>query len=90
MAEVLEQVAATIRERSEIKGQVRSLSAEGKMSAIVLMGLPVAVAIMLSLMNPTYMKVFVEETAGNVMIAVSSVMFIIGGIWMSRTVKIKF
>lgn len=90
LAEVLEQVAGTIRERSEIKGQVRSLSAEGKMSAIVLMGLPVAVALMLSLINPGYMKVFVEEPVGNIMVVVSAVMFVIGGIWMSRTVKIKF
>lgn len=90
LAEVLEQVAGTIRERSEIKGQVRSLSAEGKMSAIVLMGMPVAVALMLSVINPTYMKVFVEEPLGNIMIAVSAVMFLIGGFWMSRTVKIKF
>jgi tight adherence protein B len=90
LAEVLEQVAGTIRERSEIKGQVRSLSAEGKMSAVVLMGMPVAVAIMLSFINPGYMKVFIEEPLGNIMIAVSAVMFIIGGVWMSRTVKIKF
>ena len=90
LAEVLEQVAGTIRERSEIKGHVRSLSAEGKMSAVVLMGLPVAVAVMMSLINPNYMKVFVEEPVGNILVAVSAVMFVIGGIWMSRTVKIKF
>lgn len=90
LAEVLEQVAGTIRERSEIKGQVRSLSAEGKMSAIVLMGMPVAVAVMLSFINPGYMSVFVEEPIGNVMVAVSLVMFVLGGFWMSRTIKIKF
>ncbi|MFD5276603.1 type II secretion system F family protein [Pseudarthrobacter sp. NPDC058362] len=90
LAEVLEQVAATIRERTEIKGQVRSLSAEGRISAIILMGMPVAVAVMLSFVNPTYMKVFVDEPAGNLMIAVSAVMFVIGGFWMSRIVKIKF
>jgi tight adherence protein B len=90
LAEVLEQVGGTIRERSEIKGQVRSLSAEGKMSAVVLMGMPVAVAVLLTLVNPGYMTVFVEEPIGNIMIVVSAVMFVIGGIWMSRTVKIKF
>lgn len=90
LAEVLEQVAGTIRERSEIKGQVRSLSAEGKMSAIILMAMPVAVAVMLFFVNPGYMSVFVEEPIGNLMVVVSLVMFIIGGFWMSRTVKIKF
>ena len=90
LAEVLEQVAGTIRERSEIKGQVRSLSAEGKMSAVVLMGMPIAVAVMLSVINPGYMSVFIEKPIGNVLIVVSGVMFVIGGFWMSRTVKIKF
>jgi tight adherence protein B len=90
LAEVLEQVAGTIRERTEIKGQVRSLSAEGKMSAVVLMAMPVAVAVMLSFINPGYMRVFVEEPLGNLMVAVSLVMFVIGGFWMSRTIKIKF
>lgn len=90
LAEVLEQVAGTIRERSEVKGQVRSLSAEGKMSAVVLMGMPVAVAIMLSIVNPGYMSVFVDEPIGNMLVVVSLVMFVIGGFWMSRTVKIKF
>ncbi|KIS26612.1 type II secretion system protein F [Arthrobacter sp. SPG23] len=90
LAEVLEQVAGTIRERSEIKGQVRSLSAEGKMSAIILMAMPVAVAIMLTVINPAYMHVFVEGPVGMAMMIASLVMFIIGGFWMSRTVKIKF
>ncbi|MBT2537116.1 type II secretion system F family protein [Arthrobacter sp. ISL-69] len=90
LAEVLEQVAGTIRERSQIKGQVRSLSAEGKMSAMVLMAMPVAVAIMLTVINPGYMNVFVEGPVGITMMVVSLVMFIIGGFWMNRTVKIKF
>jgi tight adherence protein B len=90
LAEVLEQVAGTIRERSEIKGQVRSLSAEGKMSAYVLMAMPIAVAIMLTFVNPGYMDVFVEEPIGIAMMVVSLIMFICGGFWLSRTVKIKF
>jgi tight adherence protein B len=36
------------------------------------------------------MSVFIEEPIGNLMVAASVVMFIIGGFWMSRTVKIKF
>lgn len=90
LAEVLEQVAGTIRERSEIKGQVRSLSAEGKMSAYVLMAMPIAVAIMLTFVNPGYMDVFVEKPIGIAMMVTSLVMFICGGFWLSRTVKIKF
>ena len=90
LAEVLEQVAGTIRERSEIKGQVRALSGEGKMSAYILMAMPVAVAIMISFINPGYTDVFFTEPLGIAMVIVSFVMFAIGGFWMSRIVKIKF
>ena len=90
LAEVLEQVAGTIRERSEIKGHVRALSAEGKMSALILMAMPVAVGIFMSAINPGYMKTFVTHPVGIAMLIASVVLFIIGGFWMSRTVKIKF
>ncbi|MGO4590801.1 type II secretion system F family protein [Paenarthrobacter sp. 2TAF44] len=90
LAEVLEQVAGTIRERSEIKAHVKALSAEGKMSAYILMALPVGVALLLTIMNPHYMSVFVQHPLGIAMLVASAVLFVIGGFWMSRTVKIKF
>lgn len=90
LAEVLEQVAGTIRERSEIKGQIRSLSAEGKMSAYVLMAMPVGVAFILAFINPGYLNVFVEKPLGLLMLASAIAMFTAGGFWMSRVVKIKF
>jgi tight adherence protein B len=90
LAGVLEQVAGTIRERSEIKGQVRSLSGEGKMSAYILMAMPVVVAIMISFINPGYTDVFFTEALGIAMLIASLIMFAIGGFWMSRIVKIKF
>lgn len=90
LAEVLEQVASTIRERSEIKGQVRALSGEGKMSAYILMAMPIVVAIMISFINPGYTDVFFTEPIGIAMLVASMVMFAVGGFWMSRIVKIKF
>lgn len=90
LAEVLEQVAGTIRERSEIKGHIRSLSAEGKMSALILMALPVVVGVAMTFINPGYVRMFFEHPLGNVMLVLSFIMFVIGGFWMSRTVKIKF
>jgi tight adherence protein B len=90
LAEVLEQVAGTIRERSEIKGQIRALSGEGKMSAYILMAMPIVVAIMISFINPGYTDVFFTEPVGIAMLIASLVMFAVGGFWMSRIVKIKF
>ncbi|UZX04105.1 type II secretion system protein F [Arthrobacter sp. CDRTa11] len=90
LAEVLDQVAGTIRERSEIKGQIRSLSAEGKMSAYVLMAMPVGVAFILAIINPGYLNVFVQHPIGLVMLVGALLMFAVGGFWMSRVIKIKF
>ncbi|MFJ4206962.1 type II secretion system F family protein [Paenarthrobacter sp. NPDC089675] len=90
LAEVLEQVAGTIRERSEIKGHVRALSAEGKMSAVILMAMPIAVALFMGAINPGYMKVLVTHPIGIAMLIGSALLFIIGGFWMSRIIKIKF
>ncbi|MGO4247403.1 type II secretion system F family protein [Paenarthrobacter sp. RAF54_2] len=90
LAEVLEQVAGTIRERSEVKGHVRALSAEGKMSAVILMALPVAVGLFMTAVNPGYMKVFVQHPIGIALMVTSVILFAIGGFWMSRTVKLKF
>ena len=90
VAEVLLQVAGTIQERSEIKGHVRSLSAEGRMSAVILMALPVAVGLVLGVINAKYLLVFVNHPVGIAMTVLSCVLFVIGGFWMNRTVKIKF
>ncbi|UVJ38528.1 type II secretion system F family protein [Arthrobacter sp. CJ23] len=90
LAEVLEQVAGTIRERSEIKGHVRALSAEGKMSAYILMAMPVLVGLILSMINPGYMSLFIETPIGIAMLVAIVVLFVVGGFWLSRIVKIKF
>ncbi|KLU11138.1 type II secretion system protein F [Kocuria sp. SM24M-10] len=91
LAEVLDRVAGTIRERNQIKRQVRTLSAEGKMSAYILMALPVLIAGVLSLISPDYISQFITSGfLGYAMIGLALLMFAVGGFWMSRTVKIKF
>ncbi|MGK7222249.1 type II secretion system F family protein [Kocuria flava] len=91
LAEVLDRVAGTIRERNQIRRQVKTLSAEGKMSAYILMALPVLIAAILSLISPDYISQFVTSgILGYGMIAVALLMFAIGGFWMSRIVKITF
>ncbi|GGG71262.1 hypothetical protein GCM10011374_39930 [Kocuria dechangensis] len=91
LAEVLDRVGATIRERNQIKRQVKTLSAEGKMSAYILMALPVLIAGILSLINPDYIGKFLTSGLwGYGLIALALVMFVIGGFWMAKIVKIRF
>lgn len=90
LAEVLDHVGETIRERAEVKGQVRALSAEGKLSAYILIALPVGMFVFLSFANPAYMGTLYSNLLGWVMIGFSVVLLGVGSWWLSRVVKIKF
>lgn len=90
LAEVLDHVGETIRERSEIKGQVKSLSAEGKLSAYILVALPVGMFLYLSAASPSYMSALYSNFLGWVMLGMSLVLLAVGSWWLSRVVKIKF
>jgi tight adherence protein B len=90
LAEVLDTVGHTIRERNAIRRQVKALAAEGKLSAVVLMVLPFGVIGFLSLTNPAYLAKFTQSLAGWAMLAVAAVMMVIGGLWLKKTVAIRF
>ncbi|GAB4083004.1 type II secretion system protein F [Modestobacter muralis] len=90
LAEVLDTVGHTIRERNAIRRQVQALSAEGKLSAVVLMALPFGVIGFISLTNPDYLAGFGDSLAGWAMLAVAAVMMTVGGLWLRKTVAITF
>lgn len=90
LAEVLDAVGATIRERGQIRRQVKALAAEGKMSAYVLMALPVGISAFLMVTNPSYMGQFTSGPLGYAMIGGAIVLMILGALWLRKTVSIKF
>ncbi|MCG2621610.1 type II secretion system F family protein [Arthrobacter sp. I2-34] len=90
LAEVLDQVGETIRERSQIRGQIRALSAEGKISAYVLVALPICVALAISVINPGYVGTLTQSLLGWVMVGFGGLLLVAGSVWMSRVIKIKF
>lgn len=90
LAEVLDHVGETIRERSQIKGQVKSLSAEGRLSAYILTGLPITLFLWLSVANPSYVGTLYTTFLGWIMLVVGALLLIAGAFWLSRVIKIKF
>lgn len=90
LSDVLDGVAGTIRERDQIRRQVSALSAEGRLSAVILMLLPVLVAAFLVFTNASYLAPFVEHPFGPVLIGVCVLLMIVGGIWLRKTVEISF
>jgi tight adherence protein B len=90
LAEVLDTVAGTIRDRARIRQQVSALSAEGRMSAWVLMLLPFGLIGMMSVTNPTYLSPLFDSGTGHVLLGVGAVLLVIGGLWLKRIVKPVF
>lgn len=90
LAQVLDHVGETIRDRNQIRGQIRALSAEGKMSAIVLMALPIVMFAGLTALNPLYQEVFLRTLPGYGMIAAVLLLLVGGGFWLTRIIKPKF
>jgi tight adherence protein B len=90
LAEVLDAVGHTIRERNQIRRQVKALSAEGKLSAIVLGALPFVIIGFLSMTNPAYLAKFTDSLIGYGMIAGVVVLMLVGGFWLKKTVAIRF
>ena len=90
LADVLDGVARTIRDRNQLHRQVASLASEGKLSAVILMALPFGVTAFLTMANPGYLSVLFTTTIGWGIVIAAIIMLIIGGIWLRATVKIKF
>ena len=88
--EVLDRVGQTMRERNQVRQQVDALAAEGKFSAIVLMALPVVVAGAFSVINPTYLAPLFATRGGQMMLAFSFVLYVVGGLWLKKIVNVKF
>lgn len=90
LAEVLDQVGRTIRERGQIQRQVKALSAEGKMSAYILMALPVLIIGVLAIISPSYIASFAASALGWGMVAAGLIMMTVGGLWLKKIVSFKF
>lgn len=88
--EVIDRVGTTMRERRQMREQVDSLAAEGKFSAIVLMALPPVGAGLFTLVNPGYVDPLVTEPFGQLMLVLSLILYIVGGIWIRAVVNVKY
>lgn len=89
LAEIIDSLASLIRQRFELQLRVRALSAEGRMSAVVLFGLPIFLGLALFKMNPDYMGLLFKDPIGQNMMIVGTIMMIVGALVMKRMVEIK-
>lgn len=90
LADVLDTVSLTIRERNQVRRQAKALSAEGRMSAWVLMLLPIGLAIVLSLLNPIYLSTFTSTFLGWVMLGMCAFLMLVGGLWLRVLIRVEY
>ena len=89
LAELLDSISKIVRDRLKLLGEVRTLSAEGKLSAYILTALPFAVALLVNLVNPGFMAVLWTDPAGQMMVGVALFMMLLGILWMRSIIRIR-
>jgi tight adherence protein B len=88
LAEILDNVADTLRERATMRRQVLVLTAEGRLSAYVLVALPFGIGLYMTAVNPEYIGLLVTTTLGLFMLVGASVLIVGGVLWMRKIVNI--
>ena len=89
LAEVLDAIAATIRERVRVGGEVRTLTAEGRLSAIVLMALAPALSLLFYLRDPLYFQPLLDLPLGRLLLGGAFAGQIVGALIIRRMVAVE-
>jgi tight adherence protein B len=90
LAEVLDNIQVTIRDRNYVRRQFQSLSAEGRYSAYVLIALPFVVVAALLAINPDYIDVLFQKGAGRLLLVGAAANIAVGAIWVKALLRVKF
>jgi tight adherence protein B len=89
LADILDMVSDTVRQRQQFEKKVKALTAQGRMSAYVLIAMPFLMGLAIFALNPSYMSILFTSTMGQVMIAGSLVMMGIGSMIIKKIVSFK-
>ena len=88
LADLMTSISFIIRERLKLLGQIRTLSAEGRLSAWILFMLPVAICLVLGFTSPNYFNALIEDSDGKTLIMVAAGMMVLGALWMRKIIHI--
>ena len=89
LAEVLDNLAYTIRERIRIRGEIRTLTAQGRISGLIVGFLPLALGLVVSVINPSYMSVLFSHPIGIMLLVVGVCGQLIGYVLIRRIIRIE-
>ena len=89
LSELLLTVAETMIQRERLRRDVASLTAEGRMSAYILIALPVGLGVIMTFMNKEYTSKLYNTTLGNVLLGAAIISAVIGYVWMRKIINIR-
>ncbi len=89
LAEILTRLADVIRERFRLKGQVKAASAHGRLTATILMLMPIGTMFALLVVSPGYLQGMAKDSDGKWLIAFAIVGQVVGNYFIRRIIKIK-
>jgi tight adherence protein B len=89
LAEILDGLARVVRDRFRLHREVQVRTAQGRLTGAILIALPIVVAITLSILNPSYMRVLIEDPKGPTVIAVSALMQVVGTILLWKIIHFE-
>jgi len=89
LAEILDNLSKVVRERFRIQGEVRIRTAQGRLTAIILIGLPPLMVVLLRILNPSYINLLFTDPMGPYFLGVAAVLQVIGSIVLWKIVQIE-
>jgi len=89
LAEIIESLAGLMRERFKFRGKVRTLSAEGRLSAVILLLIPFVLFGILFTINRPYLTPLIDDPIGKVLAGIAGVMMILGIAVIKRVIKVE-
>ncbi len=89
LAEILDGLARVIRDRFRIYREVKVRTAQGRLTAGILIALPIFMMIVLSALNPTYMRVLFEDPKGPLILTVAALMQFVGSVMLWKIIHIE-
>ncbi len=89
LAEVFDNIAGVVRDRNQVRQQIRGLAAEGRMSAYILIALPVSMFFYIQIVNPEYGRELLRGS-GLIALITGIVLIFLGGFWMRNLVKLNY
>ncbi|MDM7924478.1 MAG: type II secretion system F family protein [bacterium] len=90
LTEILEKISYTIRERFKLIGQIRTYTAQGRMSAWIVGTLPMAFVLIISALNPGYLKPLLQDRLGHLFIGASAFLQVAGFLIIRKVVQIRY